>query len=158
MPLRKTLLLFFIIFLFSFRTQAQTEGIGVGLVFGEPVGVDIKRWVDENNAFELAIAYSVATTHNRLTLHADYLWHKFNFAHSRERFALHYGIGLRYSTRTDESNVHGIRFIGGILWYPHPKVPFDLYMEVAPVMVYHPTFGLNFDAGAGIRYYFKTIY
>jgi len=126
------------------------------MVFGEPFGIDAKRWINDKNAFELAIGFSPATKDNRLTMHLDYLWHKLELIHSRERFALHYGIGLRYTAHKDESANQGIRFVGGIMWYPYYKIPFEFYAEVAPVVVAYPYFGMTFDAGAGFRYYFKT--
>jgi hypothetical protein len=144
--------------LFSSRCYSQTEGLGVGIVFGEPFGFDAKRWIDDVNAFELAIGISPALKDSRLTMHLDYLWNKLDAIHTRERFALHYGIGLRYSARKDESARQGFRFVGGIMWYPINRVPFEFYTEIAPVVVAYPNLGMTLDAGAGFRYYFTTKY
>ena len=154
--MKKSILFITFFLLFCPQFYSQTEGIGVGLVFGEPFGLDVKRWIDKNNAIEVAIAYSVAIQHNRFTFHTDYLWHSLNSIKSRESFAIHYGIGLRYSVQTDESDRHGIRFIYGLMWYPKQKYPVDFFLELAPVMLFYPYIGLNIDAGAGLRYYFKT--
>jgi hypothetical protein len=156
--LKKALLFLIFLLLFSFRGYSQTEGLGVGMVFGEPCGLDAKRWIDAKNAFEFAIGFSPALKNSRLTLHLDYLWHDLEIIHSHERFAMHYGIGLRYSARKDESAIQGIRFIDGLMWYPVNRIPFEFYVEVAPVVVVYPYFGMTLDAGAGFRYYFTTNY
>jgi len=128
----------------------------VGIVFGEPCGFDAKRWIDETNAIEFAIGFSPAMKNNRLTLHLDYLWNKLDAIHAREKFALHYGIGVSYAARKDATAKQGVRFIGGIMWYPIHKVPFEFYAEIAPIVVTYPHFGMSLDAGAGFRYYFST--
>lgn len=150
------MILFFIIATPFIATEAQTKGFGTGLMFGEPFGVQFKRWVDEEVAIEAAFAYSVATKDNRLTILVDYVWHKMDYIKAKEKFHGFYGLGILSSVRTDETATHGIRAKGGLIWIPNKRVPMDFFIEAAPVVVFYPYFGGLLNVAAGTRYFFDT--
>jgi hypothetical protein len=136
--------------------RAQDKGFGGGLIFGEPFGVEFKRWIDETNAIEAAFASSVATKNNRLTIFVDYLWHEMEYIKTKEKFHAFYGVGILSSVRTDETALHAVRGVAGLLWYPNKRVPMDFFIEAAPAIVLYPYFGMVLNMGAGCRYYFTT--
>lgn len=149
----KKLFIVFILFLIPF-TYSQDKGFGLGLVVGEPTGISAKYWLSSQNALDFGLGYSFSSNANRFHLNVDYVWHNENVIRSKERLPLFYGIGGRIKTREKDNASVSVRGILGLLWYPR-YVPIDLFVEVVPVLRIVPDTNLEFDAGVGIRYFFK---
>jgi hypothetical protein len=127
--------------------QAEVTKFGLGIVVGSPTGISGKYWIDSRHAIDGVFSLPGK---NEVYLHGDYLWHDFRAfpAPERGRLPLYYGVGGVAS-----SDRVGVRGIGGIE-YIFDDYPFDLFLELAPVMGLAPDFDLSFAGGLGGRYYF----
>jgi hypothetical protein len=134
--------------------------LGVGIVIGEPVGICGRLYLSDDQAIQAAVGAGFIG--GGLQLHADYVFHPY-ILQSRETFVLatYVGPGVRivqYSdgSRGDSYFALGVRAVGGLLF--DFKNPLDAFFEVAGVFEYGfadtEGFGLAFNAGAGVRYYF----
>ncbi len=97
-------------------------------------------------------------------LHADYLIHNFRAIHAREKFGIYYGPGVAldywrggyYYPTYDRSGGFtqlGVRGVIGLTWLPRAS-PFDLFLELAPVIEIFPFPDFGMNGGFGGRYYF----
>jgi hypothetical protein len=128
------------------------DGVGVGIIVGEPTGVSVKYWLDKSTAIDGALAVSLSDN-NPFQFHADYLIHSSSSITSSEvkgRFPWYYGIGGRI--KNDHETVVGVRVPVGIT-YLFSDAPLDLFAEIAPVLDVAPTVRLGLNGAAGIRFY-----
>ncbi len=130
---------------------AQQRGFGLGAILGEPTGLSAKLWTSERTAFDAGLAYSFRSN-GHIHLHADYLWHFSRVVPGPERFVPFIGIGGRLSGGK-KSGVLGVRFVGGLGWYPRDS-PLEVFVEVAPILDVIPATEFNANGGLGIRFYF----
>ncbi len=134
---------------------AQTKGFGIGLAFGEPTGICFKNWIDEEHAITGAVAYSIIDQSNLFGVNVNYTWNRMKTVGYKTRLGFQYGAGLGITTRKNISSLAAIRITTAAIWYPN-FIPIDFYFEFAPEIVVYPYSGIGLDAGAGIRYYFKS--
>ncbi|NTW68891.1 MAG: hypothetical protein HGB23_03465 [Chlorobiaceae bacterium] len=128
------------------------EGVGVGLIVGEPTGVSMKYWLDKSTAIDAALAVSLSDN-NPFQFHADYLVHSKKSITPSElkgRFPWYYGIGGRI--KNNHETTVGVRIPVGIT-YLFADTPIDLFAEIAPVLDVAPTVRLGLNGAAGIRFY-----
>jgi hypothetical protein len=141
---------------FSSNADARTtDGLGVGIIVGEPTGVSIKKWTDDTHAVDAALAFSL-TDGNSFQFHADYLIHDTTALTTPElkgSTPWYYGIGGRIKADSGNTRV-GIRVPVGIS-YLFADAPLDFFAEVAPVLDVAPDVSLRFNGALGLRYYFK---
>src|SRR5262245_40934835 len=134
--------------------------LGVGIVIGEPVGICGRLYVKDDQAIQAAVG--VAFIGSGLQLHGDYAFHPY-ILQSRDSFVLATSIGpglrvAQYSSggSRDSFFALGLRAVGGLLF--DFKNPLDAFFEIAGVIQYgfadNEGFGVSFNAGAGVRYYF----
>ena len=135
------------------RARAQ-EGLGLGLILGEPTGISVKTWLTRTTAFDLAAAWSFEDE-GSFDVHGDYLVHNYEvFKMNRGALPLYYGLGGRVRDgRTIDPNV-GIRLPVGIE-YLFPDATFDLFLEAVPVLDLTPSTRLDLNASIGARYFFR---
>ena len=144
--------LLFVILLAGSATATEDD-FGLGIIIGEPTGFSGKLWTSSTTAVDGAIAWSF-NGDNALHLHADYLTHRFNLIHvDQGRMAVHFGIGGRLKFDDDDS--FGIRFPVG-LTYMVANSPFDVFLEVVPLLDIAPDTEFNPNAAIGMRYFFGT--
>ena len=132
--------------------HAQQRGtIGLGFIIGDPTGISMKFWTKETNAVEIAVGWKKKETE----LHADYLWHNFELLSVKNgRLPVFYGLGIEAKLKEDEDNEVGIRTIVG-LEYLFDTVPFDFFLEVAPMLRLTPESKVEVEAALGFRFFFK---
>ena len=91
-------LIIFLFFLTCSQVSAQTTGIGIGAILGEPTGISAKIWMSEHNAVTGALAWSFRDA-GSLQIQADYLIHADLTSEIDQdikgRAYFHYGIGGR---------------------------------------------------------------
>ena len=132
--------------------------LGVGIILGEPTGITAKLYLEDDRAVQAAVG--AAFLGGGLQLHGDYVFHPI-ILQSRESFVLpvYIGPGVRLIDYTDGRDgksafALGARAVGGLL-FDFKTVPLDAFIEVAGVLEYEfrdgAGFGINFNAGAGIR-------
>jgi len=147
----------FLLSLCIITQNAGAEGLfGLGLISGEPTGVSAKYWTGTNTAIDGGIAWSFAEDAH-LHIHADWLHHNWSFL--KEKFEveqgeipLYYGIGGRI--RFDDDARVGARFVFGMA-YIWDNAPFDVFLEIAPILDLTPETEVNGNIAIGLRYWFK---
>lgn len=135
--------------------RAQAEGVGFGVIIGEPTGLSAKFWLGGNAAFDAAAAWSVYR-YAALHVHADFLWHSFDLLKvSPGQLPLYYGIGGRVKLASDEHKTRvGMRIPVG-LEYLFDGPPIGLFLEVVPILNLLPGTGFDINGAVGGRFYFR---
>ena len=136
----------------SAHAQPGTETggtFGLGAMLGEPSGVSVKIWNNQRSAFGIGAAWSLTGDEESLYMNADYLIH--DWFTDTENLAFYYGLGGRIIF-TDDPNI-GVRVPLG-LNFVFDEIPFDLFVEAAPILDVSPDVELAGNGAAGIRYYF----
>ena len=137
------------------RTQ---DDFGIGVIIGEPTGLSLKYWLDEERAIDGAAAWSYSEN-DSFQLHGDYLIHNYEWLEARE-MPVYYGIGVRLKFkdsdgrgRNENDAILGIRVPLGIT-YLFDEAPLDMFFELVPVLDIAPDVDLDLNAALGLRYYF----
>lgn len=133
------------------HVHAQQRGFGLGAILGEPTGLSAKLWTSERTAFDAGLAYSFRRE-GHIHIHADYLWHFSHVVPGPGRFVPFIGLGGRLSGGK-KSGVLGVRFVGGLGWYPRDS-PLEVFVEVAPILDVVPATEFSANGGLGLRFYF----
>jgi hypothetical protein len=149
---------------FSSLESADTisDRFGLGIIVGEPTGVSVKNWLTRRNAIDGALAWSFSG-HTSVQLHADYLFHDYNLLRQEDlegELPFYYGIGgliningkNGFDNKEDETRL-GIRFPLGIN-YLFEKNPFDIFIEIVPVLDIVPETDFILNGAVGARFYF----
>ncbi len=144
--------IFILIVSASLKSFSQDNGFGVGILVGEPTGISMKGWLTKKTAFDVGVAWSFIKE-TSFHIHADYLMHSFNVFETEENIPLYYGIGGRIKIGEHDKSRLGFRMVGGIE-YLFRDAPFDLFLEVAPILDLVPKTELTFNGGFGARYFF----
>ena len=157
-------LLFLSIFLMlSTSSSSAQDGLGVGMIVGEPTGLVLKKWIGDNTAFDVAAAWSFSDN-DSFQIHADYLIHNFSILDPedvRGWFPVYYGIGGRLKLkdenagrgRNDADALIGVRVPFGIA-YIFPEAPVDIFAEMVPILDLVPDTDFAINVAIGARYYF----
>jgi len=144
-------LLFSALCLTASNTRAQEEGIGLGVILGEPTGVSFKTWMTKTTAVDAAAAWSFGRE-DAFHLHADYLFHNFSLlSFDKSTIPLYYGVGARF--KFENQNRFGVRFPLGITLFIR-EAPIDFFLEVVPILNLAPDTDFDINAAIGARYYF----
>jgi len=140
-----------IMMLFCSTVVAEESGFGVGVILGEPTGICCKFWTGSNTAIDGAAAWSFADE-NALHLHADYLFHNFDWYEvEKGKLPFYFGLGGRFKLEKDTKV--GIRIpIGGT--YIVEGAPLDIFLEIVPVLDLVPGTEFELNGAVGIRYFF----
>lgn len=132
--------------------QAGTDNggnLGLGIMLGEPTGASVKVWNGERTAFDIGAAWSLAGRGQALHMHSDFLFH--SWFEDTENLAFYFGIGGRVIF--DRNANAGVRLPIG-LNYVFEDIPFDLFIEAAPILDVTPDPEFAGNGAVGIRYYF----
>ena len=147
----KFVTILFSLFIIS-SINAQSNGVGVGLIVGEPTGISGKYWTGSTTAFDAALAWSFVDE-NAFQIHADYLFHNIRLITVSEgKLPFYYGIGARLKTANDIKL--GVRVPLGLA-YLFQNVPIDIFVEVVPILDVIPKTDFQINAALGARYSFN---
>ncbi len=147
-------------FLATPHTASAQGSFGIGLIIGEPSGVSWIYHLSDRNALDGALGFS---PFDRFRIHVDYLWMSRAFRDRQMSFSygvgLAVGLGTRY--RDDRRGIFGYTVQEGALAvrfplalsYTFPRTPLELGVEIAPLLILGPAFGVSFDGGLFFRYY-----
>jgi len=148
--IKYTVILFSILFLSA--ANAQSKGIGLGLIIGEPTGISFKYWTTSTTAFDAALAWSFIDE-GAFHIHGDYLFHNFTLISvPKGKLPFYYGIGGRLKTAHDAR--FGIRVPLGLA-YLFQNAPVDIFLEVVPILDLTPKTDFSINAAIGARYFFN---
>jgi hypothetical protein len=133
------------------------NGFGIGVILGEPTGLSLKHWLDDEQAIDAAAAWSFSGR-NSFQFHADYLFHRYDLLDSvgaSDEFPVYYGVGGRLKAKDDDDHVvFGVRIPLGIT-YLFAEAPFDIFAEVVPVLDLAPDVDVHLNAAIGFRFYIR---
>jgi len=136
--------------------HAQSHGFGAGIIVGEPTGLCGKLWQTRSTALDFGAAWSFVDETD-FHLHFDILVHRFDVLHvDSGKLPLYYGLGVRIKFGNGDQNEDtrvGIRFPLG-LDYLLAKDPFDVFVEVVPILDLAPETEVSLNASVGFRYWF----
>lgn len=146
-----SILLVFELMIFSsshLQAQSENSSFGLGVMIGEPSGISIKKWFNNRTAVDIGAAWSLAQNES-LHMHSNLLLH--NAFSNTPKLSFYYGIGARVifaNTPKFGARVPlGLTFLFG-------NIPFDLFVEAAPIVNISPDVNLSGNGGFGFRYYF----
>lgn len=140
------------------------EGVGLGIILGEPTGVSAKAWINKEHAIDAAAAWSFSENAS-FQLHADYLIHNFGLLKTGDiggRLPIYFGIGGRLKLE-DHDNVNGrnsddallgVRIPFGIA-YLFAKAPVEVFAEIVPILDLVPDTDFDMNGAIGARFYFR---
>lgn len=159
---RTCALLAVLLFFVAAPAAAQTSGTGLGGTIGvsnasvDPVGLSVKAWVTDRQAFQGAASFVIsdeAVGASYLVLQSDFLFHNFEqVAVGSGLLALYVGPGLQVTFIEDADNRLAFRAPLGIN-YMFDGAPVDIFAEVAPALQIAPDAQLRFDGALGFRYF-----
>lgn len=125
---------------------------GAGVMVGEPMGLSLKYWLNEDFAVDGGLGSSFHRE-TGLQLHSDVLWHKFGlFDCPNGKLVPYLGLGGRVKFQ-DDSDEFGFRFPVGVSYLLHDR-PIDVFFEVAPILTVTPTVRGDFNVAIGARFWF----
>jgi hypothetical protein len=134
--------------------HAGKNGLGLGVIVGEPTGISLKFWNTNSSAIDGAIAWSIEGN-DKLHLHADYLFHEFNVANvEKGQLPFYYGIGGRILLKEgrNSDDLIGVRIPVGVS-YLFENSPLEFFLELVPILDLSPDTELDFNGGIGLRFY-----
>lgn len=135
--------------LLSLSLQAQDNGLGLGIILGEPTGFSAKIWTSPRMAIDAGIAWSLNET-GYPRVHADLLWHREVWEVVRGRLPLYYGVGAKLLMFSELG--FGIRVPVGIA-YDLEEAPVDIFLELVPGLKLLPGTTIDLDLAVGARYF-----
>jgi hypothetical protein len=146
------LIALFLICLINF-SFAQQRGLGLGIILGEPTGINAKFWTTTETAIDMSLGYSFTSSNSIIDFNGDYVFHNLDMLKAEENFVVYYGPGV--GLRINEGNSRlGIRGVIGILWFP-ADTHFDFFIEAAPILDIIPETKIDISGGIGARYFFN---
>lgn len=145
-------LIFCLLLIMTSSLMASSNKLGVGVMIGNPTGLNGKYWLEDNKAVDAGLAYSLGK-HSDFSLHSDYLLHKdaalyINDTHPLD---LYYGIGGRMEF-ADDLEI-GVRVPVGVS-HKMEEQQADIFGEVAPIVDIIGKTGFELHLAVGARYYF----
>jgi hypothetical protein len=149
----KKLILALVYALFSLSGLAAEGDKGVGILFGNPVGVSGKYWLADNHAIDGGVGMSWGR-HTNLSLHSDYLLQSDAAFYYNDTIPLdlYYGLGGRMEF-ADEIEL-GLRLPVGLV-HKFENDNADMFAEIAPIIDLVGRTGIELHFGFGARYYFR---
>ena len=141
------------IFWFSGIAMADQGRFGLGLMLGEPTGVNAKYFIDKYNAIDGGFGWTLDSDHD-FHLHADYLYHFYSLLHTESGEApIYFGVGARVVFRDDKDNNAGVRIPVG-LDYIFNNLPIDVFFEIVPIVDLSTDTDFDLEGAVEARYYF----
>ena len=142
----------------SSANARMQDDFGLGIFLGEPTGLSLKYWLDEECAIDGAAAWSYSEN-DSFQLHGDYLIHNYEWL-NEDDLPVYYGIGARLKFKDNDGRgrnenhaIFGIRIPVGVT-YLFDDTPLDLFFELVPVLDLSPDVELDINVAVGLRYYF----
>jgi hypothetical protein len=137
------------------------QGIGLGLMAGEPTGFSAKVWTGRHVALDLGVGYSYWWYGHSIQVHGDILGHTRNLIQSENGYLpLYLGIGARVKFADEAHNYPdmriGLRIPFGIE-YVFASAPLGLFLELVPIIDLSPGTNVSGNSAIGFRYYFTGL-
>lgn len=147
---------FLITALIAPSTFARGESFGIGAVIGNPTGLSMKLWLDQNSAIDGALAWSTDDSKS-FHLQSDYLIHDHSLVRvGRTPLNFYYGAGGRLTNSTSKkksSNAFGARAPIGLA-HQFKNASVEIFAELAVDLQLAPSTEVSLSPGIGGRFYF----
>ena len=137
------------------------QGIGVGLVAGDPSGLSLAYRPPDSDAY-LQAAAGWSLSDEKVSINLDYMYTIITFDSPDDpslTFPVYVGAGARVRVGRDElisdfnrASSIGARIPVGVAFTPQ-NVAMDIYLELVPTLVILPETTITVGAGIGIRVY-----
>lgn len=135
------------------RVEAGGGNFGLGITVGEPTGISGKFFVSNMNAIQGAVAWSFSGDTD-FHLQLDYLYHFESLIKVKSGKAPVYaGLGGRVKFRENKDNQIGLRIPVGVA-YHFAAAPFDVFVEIVPILELAPDTEFSMEGALGGRFYF----
>ena len=140
--------------LFCGQAQAAPRGpFGLGIIVGEPTGLDLKWFLNEQNAIEAALAWSFSGDTD-VHIQVDYLFHFYDWIKVKEGLLpVFIGVGGRIAFVENADDKFGVRIPVG-LSYEFEGGVVDIFGELVPVLELAPDTEFAFEGAIGVRFWF----
>lgn len=131
---------------------ANSQKMGLGIMIGNPTGLNGKYWLENDHAIDAGFGLSFGK-HNEGSLHSDYLLHNKGalILNENNPMDIYYGIGGRMEFA--DSIELGIRLPIGVAIEIESRAA-DVFVEAAPILDFVGKSGLELHLLFGSRYYF----
>jgi hypothetical protein len=134
----------------------------MGISLGSPMGISVLQNLDDNEAIQGALEINIE---NPFVVHGDYVFKEdapFPFEEQYGKLWLYYGPGVRFEWGDRDLTVAGpyrhaeggrfaLRFPAGLQYYV-PKVPFDVFAELAPMLGLWRSTNVDLTWALGLRF------
>ena len=135
--------------------ETYDKKLGMGLMLGNPLGGNLKGWVNESQAIDGGIGLGFLGGEH-LQVHATYLWHFDALKEKNVEMLFYAGTGPALDIKEDRRSpaLLFLRVSAGLNFtfeeLRKQKLPIDFFLEAAP------QFGksVKVDANLGVRYWF----
>ncbi len=158
--MKRHLITLFAVLALSISAHAQNEDWGLGLRFGSPSGITLKRYMG-SNAWDLTVGASGAFGNiywgRRPGLDIMFMYHWRRDLGDVNGLTWYYGIGGQLLTREyrDFRSNFGLAAAGALgLEYIIPGAPLSAFLEVNPTVSIVPGFFPFMQSGGGLRFMF----
>jgi len=126
---------------------------GLGIIVGEPTGINAKFYLNRINAIQASMAWSVEGN-NDIQIQGEYLFHRYDWITvERGELPVYFGVGGVISFREAADDIIGIQFPVG-LDYIFDGAPFDVFGQIVPILELAPSTDFQLDAAIGARFFF----
>jgi hypothetical protein len=138
----------------EYSVNDYANRLGIGVQFGEPLGLNAKYWLNDTFAVDGAVGWS-PQEYSSAEIHADFLVHDFDLiTPSSGKMPVYIGGGLFGRFRNQgRDDLTGLRFPIGVS-YMFDSCPLDIFGEVAPQLIFAPFLRGGITADVGFRLWF----
>jgi len=138
---------------FSATAIAQGGPFGLGIIVGEPTGINGKFYLSRANALQGSLAWSLEGD-NDVQVQGEYLFHRYDWITvNKGELPVYFGVGALVSFRENRDNIVGIQFPIG-LDYIFDGAVFDVFGQLVPILEVAPSTEFELDAAIGARFFF----
>lgn len=154
--MKKALVLVVLALTFNAAAQDYKGHYGIGLALGEPSGFSIKKFNNNNEAFQYTLGYSAVKGQEGINIGADYLLHNYEIITAEKgRIPFYYGGGVHLKSYNAAGNQLYARVPLGVA-YESVEFPIDVFFEFAPGIAVLPSPALVTNFAIGARFYFDV--
>jgi hypothetical protein len=153
--MKKTLIgLVVLVALLAGRADATPRGpFGLGIILGEPTGLDLKWFLNDLNAVEGGLAWSFSGN-DEVHIQVDYLYHFYDWIKVKKGLLpVFIGVGGRVAFVEHADDLFGVRVPFG-LSYEFDGGVFDVFGELVPVLNLTPDTDFDLEGAIGGRFWF----
>ncbi|MGD8414049.1 MAG: hypothetical protein PVF33_07445 [Candidatus Latescibacterota bacterium] len=136
------------------QAEAKPRGdFGLGIIVGEPTGLDLKWFLNGENAVEGGVAWSFSGDTD-VHIQVDYLYHFYDWIKVKKGLLpVFIGIGGRVAFVENQDDKLGIRIPVG-LSYEFDGGVVDVFGELVPILDLAPDTDFDFEGAIGARFWF----